>query len=81
MEDITVIKNVLKNIKNPRAQIDEFHNLYNADNILDWCSYCRGGIYIGDTYVSNKKGLYHPGCYEQMNTYFDSLDIEKENGK
>ncbi len=60
--------------------MDEFHNLHNDDNILDWCSYCHGGIYIGDTHVSNKKGLYHPGCYEQMNNYFNVLDIE-ENEK
>lgn len=81
MDYFFVIKNVLKNTKNQqRAQMDEFHNLHNDDNILDWCSYCHGGIYIGDTHVSNKKGLYHPGCYEQMNNYFNVLDIE-ENEK
>lgn len=55
----------------------DFHNLHNLDNIVGYCNYCKGSIYVGDTYVSNKHGLYHPECYEQMNTYFDTLEVDE----
>lgn len=44
--------------------------------VVSWCNYCHGGIYVGDPYSVDKKGnMYHDGCKEQKDTYYDSLDV------
>ncbi len=46
--------------------------------ILSWCAYCKNPIYVGDHYDSDEEGMYCPGCKEQKNTYYDSLEVENE---
>lgn len=41
--------------------------------ILGYCSYCKDPIYEDDAYVVENEKLYHPDCYQQMNTFLDSF--------
>ena len=48
--------------------------------VVDWCAYCHGEIYVGEDYIVDKGATYHRECYEQANCYADPnfLDDEEE---
>ncbi len=46
--------------------------------ILGFCGYCHGSIHVGDDYSVENGQMYHPGCKEQKNTYYDSFDLDEE---
>jgi hypothetical protein len=41
-----------------------------------WCSYCKNEIREGEDYVVRKGGVYHPDCYELIQS--DSYGIEPD---
>jgi hypothetical protein len=42
--------------------------------IKGYCLYCKSAIYYGDAYTVDKNNkIYHPSCYEQLNTYSDEF--------
>lgn len=52
-------------------------DLNNLDNILSYCDYCHGAIYVGDNYVSMKGQIFHIECMEIKGTYYDPMDDEE----
>ena len=46
--------------------------------VLDWCTYCNGAIYVGDDYVVKNGSRYHNYCAEVKDKYYDPFNVENE---
>lgn len=44
--------------------------------IIGYCAYCKDPIMDGDFYYIKFGLMYHDFCWEQINTFFDSLNVE-----
>ena len=48
----------------------------NNSKIIGYCAYCKDPITDKDFYYIRFGLMYHDFCWEQVNTFFDSLNVD-----